>query len=177
MKPIYFTLYLVVSNFNCFCQSSSIINIDSIFINGEIPVSTSKKIAENYFGKNLKKEIYEPGCGYFDQEGFYNVKFLLYKKNGVSYIVYKKIAEFDEVLFTKKNNNFLQISKLKLNYLTTLKDLKKYFPKSYNVYRKEQKINKQFIFRLKFDKKSDDSLIIELNDKNVLVRCSYFSPC
>lgn len=178
MKALILSLGLLIGVNNIFSQN--IVDINSILINGKIPINTSKKTLETYFGINYKKEKYQPECGYFDQEEFYNVKFFYYKKRGLEFIVYKSIAEFKEIDLTKNDSNFVQIGKFKINYKTSLVDLKKQFPKSYreNIEKdKNGKEIKQPFFRLDFDKETVDKLIIELNEKNKVIRFSYFCPC
>jgi hypothetical protein len=181
MKAILILLCLLFGVKNTFSQNtSSIVDYNLILINGKIPITTSKKSLEVYLGKNYKKENYQPECGYFDQEAFYNVKFFLYKKNGMDFIVYKNIADFNQIDLTKNDSNFVQIGKFKITNRTTLEDLKKYFPKSYKEYKEDYKNEKKIkysIFRLIYDKVSDDKFIIELNDRNRVINCSYFSPC
>jgi hypothetical protein len=179
LKIILFTLNLLLLTSFAFAQiKSNIIDVNTILINGKIPITTSKNSLEVYFGKNYKKEKYEPGCGSFDQEEFYDVKFFLYKKNGMDFIVYKTKAEFDQIDLTKADSNFVQVGKFKITNQTTLQDLKKYFPKSYKEYKEEfKKPNEAPVLRFFYDKVSEDYFIIKLNNKNKVVTCSCFSPC
>jgi hypothetical protein len=181
MKATLILLCLLIGAKNLYSQNtSSIVDIKSILINGKIPITTSKKIVENYFGKNYTKESYQPECGMYDSKEFYNLKFFIYKKNGIQFFVYKAKADFDEIDLTKNDSNFVQLGKFKINNQTSLDDLKQYFPKSFKEYKedyKNEKNVKESFFRLIFDKNTDDKFLIELNDKNKVVRCSYFFPC
>ncbi len=180
MKFLKLTLFFIYFSNVVVAQNYSIVDIKSILINGKVPITTTKKTVIDFFEKDYSKEKFEPGCGFFDQEEFYKVKFFSYKKHGIEFIVYNSVADFQEIDFSKSVNNFVQIGKNKISSQTTIEDLKKYFPKSYKIFQEEykkEKNSKEFYFRLDYDKESVDKFIIQLNNKKNVTTCSYWSPC
>jgi hypothetical protein len=94
--------------------------------------------------------------------------------------VYNSTAEFDQINLTKRDSNFIQIGKFKITNRTTLDELKKYFPKSYNEYKEDYKNDKNIkesFFRLSPCKGCDDQIHIILNKKLEVKIVAYWSPC
>jgi hypothetical protein len=181
MKSILTTAILLLLAVPTFSQiKSSIVDLNSILVNGKIPFKSSKKTIENYYANNYLKEKYEPECGRFDAEEFYSLQFFLYKKNGIQFFVYNSIAEFDQINLTKQDSNFIQIGMFKITNKTTLNDLKRYFPKSFNAYMEDYKNDKNIkesFFRLSPCKDCDDQIHIILDKKLKVKIVAYWSPC
>jgi hypothetical protein len=176
LMPIFFIFAL-----SSFAQiNSTVIDTKIIFLDGKLPIFTSKKILEKYLGDSIKKKVFNPECGFYADEEYVNVKFSFYSKNGISYLVYRAKADLDEIDLSKSKDRFVQFGDYKINKDTRLIDLKKYFPKSYADYinlNKDEKNQTESFFILSPCKICEDQIRIIL-DKNLRVKAvTYWTPC
>ena len=179
MKRIFFIsiILLLVLISKTFAQVNySLVNDKDFLINGKLDFFSKQADFLKVFGKPTKIENFEPECGSYAayaEERPKGLKFYIYFKGQIKYIIFDKKADFDEVNFLKDTTTFVTYKKIKISSKTTIKVLEKKFPKSF----KEFKIEKSNIFRLKFDTQDcDDQIQFEIKNGKV-VSMNYWTPC
>ena len=151
-------------------QTESVVNAEDFKVNGVLGLSTNKTGLLKFIKKADKVKKTIPDCSY-EEEYSKGIIFYDYLKGGMTYLVYKNKAEFEELNLENNPLQYLLYKDFKITNRTTIADLKKYFPKSVNNYLKDK-----IVIRLKFGKQLDDELQIELKNKKV-TRVSYWTPC
>ncbi|MBA5791510.1 hypothetical protein H1R17_12905 [Flavobacterium sp. xlx-214] len=154
-------------------QNIQIVKDDDLKANGKVMFFTTKDELISKMGKAEKWIETYPECGTYAEEAANKTPFYTYQRQGFTFLVYSKTAEFQKVDLKNNPKSFIHIGKWKISSKTTLNNLKKMFPIAYKNYTKEQ--NPAFI-RLKFNAEWDDEIQIELKNHKV-VAVYYWSPC
>ncbi len=108
-------------------QEYQIVNKNDFIINGKLALFTTKKdlnkVVKRYDEVNLIDMAME--CG-FEEEIKKGIQFYIYKKNGLSYFVHGRKAEFEYIDFEEHNDNFITYKNQKISSQTTISEIEKY---------------------------------------------------
>ena len=162
MRRILFVFILFYSTI-CNAQNRTNINSDDFKVNGVVNIFTSKDYLKKAFGKMKITKVEEPNCS-FDNEDYYKIKFYNYSINGITFLVYNKEVELEDINLKDNQNSFLLYKNFKINKNTSVKELQKYFPRSYKNFIKE----KNNFITIGFGKDFDDTLIFEIKNGKII---------
>ena len=170
MNKIIATLSILLC-LNCNAQNYTNVNSDDFKVNGILNISTTKDSLKKAFPKMKVVKIEQDHCMYNSEE-YYKTKFYNYSKNGIRFLVYDKEAYLQEINFKENPETFLMYKGFKINKNTSVKELQKYFPKSYKYFIKE----KDTIFRLRWGEEFDGEFQFEIKN-NKVVNVNDWMPC
>ena len=170
MKKIILFVAMIYTN-NIIAQNRTNVNSEDFKVNGLINIFTNKVSLKKAFPKMKISKDVEPDCS-FDNKDYHKTKFYEYSKLGISFLVYNNEADLLELNLKDNLGTYLMYKDFKINKNTSVKELQKYFPKSYKYFIKE----KDTIFRLRWGKEFDGEFQFEIKN-NKVVNVNDWMPC